>query len=57
MSEQPSDGYPEEFIQYAREKFRSQRDTIEYDARFGPPALRGWARMVLAAVEGDKTDK
>ncbi len=45
-----SEDFPVAFLEYAKEKLKTQRDTIEYDARFGPPFLRGWARMILAAT-------
>lgn len=53
MSEQ----FPEAWIQYSKEKLRTQRDTIEYLALFGPPFLKGSARMILAAVGEDWQEK
>lgn len=42
--------FPPIFVEYAKQKLSTQRELIEYLARFGPPFLKGGALMILAAV-------
>lgn len=45
--------FPTIFVEYAREKLKTDRDLVEYLAQFGPPFLKGGAQMVLMAA-GEK---
>lgn len=45
--------FPPILVEYARKKMETDRDLIEYFAKFGPPFLKGGARMILAAA-GEK---
>jgi len=50
--------FPAIFVEYAREKMRTDKDLVEYLAQFGHPFLKGGAQMVIAAArEGDKNGK
>ncbi|MDP3013455.1 MAG: hypothetical protein Q8M92_04380 [Candidatus Subteraquimicrobiales bacterium] len=42
--------FPAIFIDYSKEKLRTQRELVEYLAQFGPPLLRAGAQMILAAA-------
>ena len=42
--------FPAIFIDYSKEKLRTQRELVEYLARFGSPFLRAGAQMILAAA-------
>ena len=56
VAEQPE--FPAIFVQYAREKMKTDKDLVEYLAQFGPPFLKGGAQMVIAAAgEGNKPGK
>lgn len=42
--------FPEEFVAYAKRKIGSDEEYVRHTARFGPPLLKEWAQMILAAV-------
>jgi len=43
--------FPAIFVEYAREKMRTDKDLVEYLAQFGHPFLKGGAQMVIAAAQ------
>lgn len=47
--------FPEEFVAYAKRKMASKEEHVRHTARFGPPLLKEWARMILAAA-GEKCE-
>jgi len=50
--------FPAFFVEYAREKLKKYRNTVEYQAQFGDMTEQNMAQMVLdAAGEGDKLGK
>lgn len=46
--------YPEDFVIWAREKMRQDKEFILHRAQFGPPLVKNIAQMILAATgEGE----
>ncbi|HEY9245211.1 MAG TPA: hypothetical protein VIO11_00040 [Candidatus Methanoperedens sp.] len=48
--------FPAFFVKYAKEKMRTKREFVEHIAQFGPPFLKGGARMILAAAGENAED-
>lgn len=53
MSEAEKIEFPEEFVVYAKQKLVTSEEYVRHRAKFGPPMLKEWAQMILAAA-GEK---
>lgn len=52
MKGQPTQtDFPNEFVIWAREKMRQDKEFILHRAAFGPPLIKNIAQMILIAVE------
>jgi hypothetical protein len=50
--------FPDSFVEYAREKLKTDRNLVEYLIEFGRPISKRRAQMILdAAGVGDKNGK
>lgn len=56
MSEAEKTEFPEEFVEYAKQKLATSEEYVRHRAKFGPPMLKEWAQMILAAA-GEKCEE
>lgn len=56
MTETAKPDFPEEFVQYAKQKVKDNKEYVSRMARFGSPMLREWAQMILAAAGGEENE-
>lgn len=47
--------FPEEFMSFAKKEFEANEEYVRHRAKFGPPMLKEWAQMILAAA-GEKCE-